>query len=97
MEVGGLTYCPDDVLPALLEWLVLCYIGEPSFGQWSSHRPVFYSNTGAPLAMDIIKSSERDISSAAEALAETSKQIKQMCGDQHVARRFQQVLDSIQK
>lgn len=97
MEVGGLTHCPDDVLPAVLEWLILCYIGEPSFGQWSGYRRVFFSNTGAPLALEIIKSAERDISEATKALGESSKRIKQVCGDEHVARRFQQVLDSVQK
>lgn len=97
MEVGGLNHCPDDVLPDILEWLVLCYIGEPSFGQWSSSRRVFYSNTGAPLAFEIIKTCERDITAVAKDLGDSSKRIRQMCKDEHVARRFQEILDSLQK
>ncbi len=90
-EVGGVTHCPDEVLPELIEWLILCYIGESSYGPWSAYRKVFYSNTGAPLALDILRSSEKDISSLVKALGERSKEIKQACSDEYVARRYQEI------
>jgi hypothetical protein len=76
MEVGGLNHCPDELLPDLLEWLVLCYIGESSFGRRSGYRKVFYSNTGAPLALEIIESCQRDISKIISTLGEASKRLK---------------------
>ena len=97
MEVGGINHCPDEMLSDFIEWLILCYLGEPSFGRWSALRPVFYSNTGAPLALEIIKSSARDIAGTIRTLEGSSKRIKQSCTNDHVARRFQQILDSIQK
>jgi hypothetical protein len=97
MDVGGLNHCPEEVLPEVLEWLILCYIGESSYGPWSGYRRVFYSNVGAPLALDIIMNCERDLSSITKSLGDSSKRIIQMCSDEYVARRFQQVLDTIQK
>jgi hypothetical protein len=97
LEVGGLNYCPDELLPNMLEWLILCYIGEESFGHWGNFRRVFFSNTGAPLALEIIKNCEKDIAAVVKSVGESSKRIKQECSDEHVARRYQQVLDTVQK
>lgn len=96
-EVGGLNHCPDEVLPKMLEWLILCYIGEPSFGYWAGYRRVFYSNVGAPLALEILKNCERDIAAILKSIEDHSERIKQVCSDEHVARRYQQVLDTIQR
>jgi hypothetical protein len=97
LEVGGLNYCPDELLPNMLEWLILCYIGEESFGHWGNYRRVFFSNTGAPLALEIIKNCEKDIAAVVKSVGESSKRIKQECNDEHVARRYQQVLDTVEK
>ncbi len=97
LEVGGLNLCPDEVLPSYLEWLVLCYIGEPSYGQWSGFRHVFFSNTGAPLALELFAKCERDLAPMVNRLADASKRVKQACENEHVARRFQEILDAIEK
>jgi hypothetical protein len=97
MDIGGLNHCPDKLLPDLVEWLILCYIGETSFGPWSNYRRVFYSNTGAPLALNIIKSIQHDISGIIKNLPKSSKEVKQACADEYVARRYQQILDTIEK
>lgn len=97
LDVGGLNYCPDSLLPDMLEWLILCYIGEESFGHWRSSRRVFFSNIGAPLALEIIKNCEKDLSATAKTLGKTSKEIKQACSDEYVARRYQQILDTVQE
>jgi hypothetical protein len=95
-EVGGLQYCPDDVLDQAAEWLVLCYVGEPGgYGRGHS-RPVFYSNVGAPLALELLKASAKRITPVLEKLRSTSKRIKDECADKHVARRFESILDAMQ-
>jgi len=96
-ELGGVNHCPDELLPELVEWLILCYIGESSYGRWSGYRRVFYSNSGAPLSLEILRNCEKDISSIVKDLGESSKRIKQECADEYVARRFQEILDSVQK
>jgi hypothetical protein len=58
---------------------------------------VFFSNTGAPLALEIIKGCDRDLSDVIKTLGKKSKKIKQLCADEYVARRYQEVLDTVQK
>lgn len=40
-KLGGLNYCPDELLPNMIEWLILCYIGEESFDHGGNFRRVF--------------------------------------------------------
>jgi hypothetical protein len=91
-ELGGLAYCPEALLEGYIHWLVLCYIGEPGFGQWSEYRKVFYSNSGAPLAFEIIQECPCDISKII-ATSRKQKEIKSLCKDEYVARRHEQILD----
>lgn len=95
MEIGGLKFCVSEFLKSHLCWLVLCYIGEKSFGQWAGYRKVFYSNIGAPLALEIITGCPHDVSSIIERLR-SEKDIKAACGESDaVARRFEIILDSL--
>jgi len=96
-EVGGLDYCPDNIIEKTLEWLMLCYIGEPSFGYQSRFRTVYYSNVGAPIALEIIRNCKKSLREVIEKLEKTSKAIKQACSNEHVARRFQTILDFVEK
>ena len=80
----------------LRKWLILCYIGEKSFGQWRSYRLVFYSNTGAPLAFDILKACAKDISSLIIAAGDSNEEIKHSCRDEYVARRYQNLVDLVE-
>ncbi|MFZ5807681.1 MAG: hypothetical protein ACOY16_00215 [Chloroflexota bacterium] len=94
-EIGGLTYCPDYILDEILEWLILCYIGEPGgYGQGRDRR-VFYSNVGAPLALEIIKNCGKSVKNNVDKLAKSSKKIDTACKDEFVARRFQTILDNL--
>jgi hypothetical protein len=93
LEVGGLRFCPKDVKFDILEWLILLYIGELGGYGMGVHRSVFYSNVGAPLALEIIKDS-KDV--CAEAFAEVqnkSKKIKEAIANQHIARRVESIID----
>ena len=40
-EVGGLDYCPEELLDEYLEWLVLCFLGEPGGYGMGINRRVF--------------------------------------------------------
>lgn len=93
-EVGGITHCPDDYLPGIVEWLALCYIGEPGgYGYWGSGRKVFFSDTGAPLCKSILQDCGRDISPILEGLQKDSEAIRFALANEHVARRFESLLD----
>ena len=95
IEVGGLDYCPDECLPPMVEWLVLCYVGEPGGYGAGQNRKVFYSNVGAPLALRLLKESKKPMPVLVASLGVGSKTIKAAISDEHVARRFQAVLDEI--
>lgn len=92
-EVGGLAHCPEDLFPSFVEWLVLCYIGEPGgYGQgWN--RKVFYSNIGAPMAFDIIRDQSDRVRSAFSEIESGSKRVQRAIGDPNVARRLEEVKD----
>ena len=95
MEVGGLEFCPSDLFSIALRWLVLCYIGEKSFGRWAGYRKVFYSNVGAPLALEIIKACPHDVRGGIKQL-KADKFVKAACEETaNVARRFEAILDSL--
>ncbi|MCF7809621.1 hypothetical protein K9N50_01395 [bacterium] len=93
-EFGGLDHCPNDIIPDIVEWLALCYIGEKSFGQYSSIRKVFCSNTGAPLAKEILMESKSRIGPVLQHVINSSKIIKAECKWQYCARRAQDLLDN---
>jgi hypothetical protein len=96
-EIGGLNYCPESIFEEVLAWLVLCYIGEPGGYGAGANRRVFYSNVGAPLALEIIKDCIKPIGNNVAQLAKSSKEIKYACRDEYVARRFQTILDHLQE
>lgn len=94
-EVGGLVFCPSDLVIDFLKWLVLCYIGEKSYGQWSGVRKVFYSNTGAPLALEVVKTCPTDTGEILEKLRR-DKHIKAACEESEaVARRYENIVDAV--
>lgn len=92
-ELGGLDNIPEELLPNYVEWLVLCYIGEPGGYGMGRNRNVFYSNVGAPLARDICKSSKRPLSKVLDKLRTSSSRIKSAMSDEHIARRFESIVD----
>ncbi len=96
VELSGLTHVPKDLLNSFLEWLLLCYIGESGGYGAGYNRKVFYSNTGAPIALDILKSANRPIAEAITALAKVSQKIKSLLSNEHLARRYESVLDAIE-
>jgi hypothetical protein len=97
-EIGGLLYCPEVVLQEVVEWLVLCYIGTPGGRtQYGNVRPVFYSNVGAPISLSLLKVKNRNISNIVQSLQTNSERVRQAVSDEHVARRYHSILDSIEE
>ena len=95
-ELGGLDHCPDELMDDYLEWLVLCYIGEPGgYGTMGHNRRVFYSNKGAPICLRLLSGTETDIYDRVVELPNHSTRIKSACGNEYVARRFENILDEV--
>lgn len=94
-ELGGISLVPEELLAEYLEWLVLCYVGEPG-GYGAGHsRKVFFSNIGAPLSQEILKDANRPLAKQIEALRNT-KSIKAALIDEQVSRRFEALVDEAQ-
>jgi len=90
-DVGALENCPPKLLPHLIKWLVLAYVGEPGYGY--SGRPVFYSNTAAPIIHRLFQDSSKRIFDILRNLA-NDKEIKVAIGrSKPVAQRFELILD----
>lgn len=92
-EVGGLAHCPEDLLIPIVEWLVLCHIGEPGgYGQGLNRR-VFFSNVGAPMAFQLIRDHAERVRPAFTKIDADSKSIKRAILDPNVARRLEELRD----
>jgi hypothetical protein len=96
MEVGSFEACPDTAIVGILKYLVLTYIGEPG-GQTSygNIRHVFYSNSAEPLIRDIVKKDAGVIQEHLLNLADDDDIEKRISRNQHVARRFDNLLDIV--
>jgi len=95
MEFGGLLYCPPAARIKILKWLIILYIGEPGGRTtWGNVRNVFYSNVGAPLVEEIVRDSGDLIADELRKLAK-DKEIAYRLGNQHLARRYESLLDLV--
>jgi hypothetical protein len=93
-EVGGIVHIPEDIKSMYFEWLILCYIGESGeYGYYGRNRRVFYSNSGAPLAYDLLESDESLRRRQLEKILRESSKIKREIKDKYVHRRFEEILD----
>lgn len=94
-EVGGLTYCHEELLQPIVEWLCLCYIGQRSFGRYSDSRKVFYSNTGAPLAREVLSNAKDRVCEIVPTLIASSRDISSVCQWSYCQRRAQELIDVV--
>lgn len=96
-EIGGLEQCPDEHFSQFVEWLILCYIGEPGgYGQgWN--RRVFYSNVGAPVALELLCDQKDRVRSCISKLEKESKRIRSTVIDDDVSKRFDEIKDRLTK
>lgn len=94
-EVGGLLFCPPPARAKILLWLVLAYIGEPGGYGAGYNRPVFYSNAAEPIINQLLADAASQIQQELRAL-ESDREVKAACGNPHIARRFQNLLDLVE-
>jgi len=96
-ELGGLSTCPLEVRPKILMWLVRTYVGEPGgMTRYGHVREVFYSDTAAPHVRDLVQDAAAIIADELRALAK-DRDIALLCRNQHIARRFEALLDLIER
>ncbi|MFI2287520.1 hypothetical protein [Streptomyces niveus] len=93
-EFGGLNPVPDDIKPGIVKWMVLCYIGEPGGYGAGINRKVFYSNAVAPIIKQLFLDSRSGIQKIVEDL-QSNTAVRSACGNEHVDRRFQELLDTV--
>ena len=91
-DIGGLATCPPTLRPSFIQWLVLAFIGEPSYGRYSNVRPVFYSNTASPIIKRLFENSPKQAFDLLRQVA-NDKDIKAAMTNKYVARRFELLLD----
>jgi hypothetical protein len=96
-DFGGFESCPDALRQQFVEWMVLCHIGEPGgYGTFGQSRRVFYSNSGAPRAEQILRASAATVQPIVAALRD-QKNVKRALADKFVARRFDALFDELEK
>jgi hypothetical protein len=96
-SLGGLTFCPESVIRRMVKWLVLAYIGEPGGYGMGINRPVFYSDTAAPMIARIFKSASPTARKMVRDVAANSKTVRRSLLTKHIERRLDDLLDMIEE
>ena len=91
-DIGGLVHCPAEHYDDLIIELTDIYIGERSYGQYSSSRPVFFSNGAAPIISRIIETEGAKANESLEK-SRTKRRISRKISDRYLLRRFENLLD----
>ena len=92
-DIGGLNYCLRKFISRLVEKIVVFYIGEPShMDNIVIHRPVFYSNSAAPIIVRILTSDAKRIGKQLENLRK-DKHVKSSIENTSILRRFETLVD----
>lgn len=95
-ELGGFGSCPNPVRIEILKWMVKTYIGKPGGRtSYGNIRQVFYSNSAAPLIKQIVKFDAKIIAAELKELRHEER-INARCENEHIARRFEQLLDLLE-
>ena len=93
-DLGGLSLCPQGPRLLILEWLILCYIGERGgYGTYGRNRPVFYSDVAAPRIERIIRGSA-NLRADFEQVAK-SDAIQDAISDKYAQRRLDDLADLV--
>jgi len=92
--IGGLLFCPPGPRIKIIKWMMLAYVGEPGgLTRYGNVRPVFYSNTAAPLIEELVKQAGTIVKAEVQSLA-SDKEIKRACSySDHLKRRLEAFLD----
>lgn len=95
VELGGFAACPAKPRKKTVLWMVLTFLGTPGGRtQYGNVRHVFYSNSAAPLIEDIFRRESAVVREDVLA-SEEEKSVKRLLGNQHIARRFERLVDFV--
>jgi hypothetical protein len=95
-DLGGLKHCPEAVLSKMVSWLVLAYIGEPGGYGMGSSRPVFYSNSAAPIVKRLMEGPPAPIRKIVKEVA-SGRQVEAALANKHIQRRLEELLDLVEE
>jgi hypothetical protein len=96
-DVGGFRFCPAGARIPILKWLMLTYLGEEGGRtSYGNIRPVFYSNTAAPLVEEIISEAADIVRHDLRGLV-TERDIRFRCSTPHIVRRLDELCDLVQE
>ena len=96
IDVGGLTAVPVEDLAPFVKWLTLCYLGEPGGYGAGRGRPVFYSNSGAPLARRLLEAAPDAVRPVLVAVGKDKDVRAARKRDQAIDRRYEELLDAVE-
>jgi hypothetical protein len=96
IEVGGLDNISNTLINDFILWLFQCYLGEPGGYGWGSSRCVFYSNSGAPLAQDILNKSKSIVKQKLEDDEKLIKSIQKCIINNDIQRRYDSLINDFQ-
>ncbi|OOG61546.1 hypothetical protein B0E46_16395 [Rhodanobacter sp. B04] len=92
-EYGAFAHCPPEPRQRILKWLVLLYVGEAGGRtSYGNVRNVFYSNSGAPIAAEIISEHAVTVRDDLVALRSDSDVARRL-NNTHLARRYESLID----
>ena len=94
-DVGGLSPCPDGaVVTNVLRWMTLCYLGTKGGRTSYGHvRPVFYSDTAAPIIERLLAAGGDRVLSVLKGLRDDAAVSQRMASCKEVAARYEDLLD----
>lgn len=93
-DVGGLAQCQSiETAQAIVNWLVLCYIGEPGGYGAGWNRPVFYSNVAAPIIRRLVEGFGPQELVLLKAASGNKRVKSAMSVKKAIAKRYERLLD----
>lgn len=96
IDCGGLGPITNSERRQVVKWLALCYVGEPGGRGMGLNRSVFYSNSGAPLAYELIKKAPQACAPILAGFDDDEEIQGALLASNAVQRRFDELLDAVE-
>jgi hypothetical protein len=97
IDIGGVETITEDERLPFIKWMTLCFLGEPGGYGAGIGRPVFFSNSAAPLIKQLFELAPDIIRPIIQGLAK-DKDVKAAMGrSKDVARRYDLLLDLVEE
>lgn len=96
LDVGGLGVITPEELPPFVKWMTLCFLGEPGGYGAGLNRPVFFSNSAAPLIKQLFEGAPDAVRPILERLGKDKDVKAAMSRSKDVSRRYDVLLDLVE-